>query len=57
MIGIESTALRRPSPCEPFGEFDDGAPIGGILDVSKGNDEPQAFDDVQIDLIIAKQLQ
>jgi len=30
MIGIESIALRHPLPCEPFGEFDDGAPIGGI---------------------------
>jgi hypothetical protein len=57
MIRIESMALRHQSPCEPFGEFDDGAPIGGVLDVSKGNDEPQTFDDVQIDLIVAKQLQ
>ncbi len=29
MIGIESIALSHPSPCEWFGEFDDGAPSGG----------------------------
>jgi len=29
MIGIESIALSHPSPCEWFGEFDDGARAAG----------------------------
>jgi hypothetical protein len=40
-----------------FGEFDEDTPVGGILDLSEGNDKPQSFDNVQIDLIIPKQLQ
>lgn len=43
--------------CETLGEFNQNTPIGGILDFSEGDDEPQPFDDVQIDLIVAKQLQ
>lgn len=43
--------------CETLGEFDQNAPIGWILDFSEGYDEPQSFDDVQVDLIVAKQLQ
>jgi hypothetical protein len=40
-----------------FGEFDEDAPVGRILDFPEGNDEPQPLDNVQIDLIILKQLQ
>jgi len=43
--------------CETLGELNQNAPIGWILDFSEGDDEPQSFDDVQIDLIVAKQLQ
>jgi hypothetical protein len=41
--------------CKPFGEFDEDAPIGLILDFPECDDEPQTFDDVQIDLIIPNQ--
>jgi hypothetical protein len=42
---------------ETLGQFDQNAPVSRVPDLSEGNDEPQAFDDVQIDLIVAKQLQ
>jgi len=42
---------------EPLGEFDENTAVGRILDLSKGDDEPQPFDDIQVDLIIPKQLQ
>ena len=42
---------------ETLGEFDQDAPIGRVLDFSKGDDEPQTFDDIQVDFIVAKQLQ
>jgi hypothetical protein len=41
--------------CKPFGEFDEDAPIGRIFDFSECDDEPQTFDDVEIDLIIPNQ--
>ena len=43
--------------CKSFGEFDQDTPVGGILDLSEGNNKSQSFDNVQIDLIIPKQLQ
>jgi hypothetical protein len=43
--------------CETLGEFNQNTPIGRILDFSEGDDQPQSFDDVQVDLIVAKQLQ
>jgi len=42
---------------EALGEFDQNAPIGRILDLSEGHDEPQSFDHVEINFIVAKQLQ
>jgi hypothetical protein len=50
-------AVNQQLLCKPFGEFDEDAPVGRILDFPECNDEPQPFDDVQIDLIIPKQLQ
>jgi len=41
--------------CKPFGEFDEDTPIGRVLDFSKCDDQPQTFDDVQIDVIIPNQ--
>jgi hypothetical protein len=43
--------------CETFCEFDQNTPVGGVLDFSEGDDQPQSFDDIQVDLIVAKQLQ
>jgi len=43
--------------CQALGEFDQDAPIGRILDLSESDDETQSLDDVQVDLIFAKQLQ
>jgi hypothetical protein len=40
-----------------LGKFDQNAPIGRILDFSEGDDEPQPFDNIQVDFIFAKQLQ
>jgi hypothetical protein len=42
---------------ETLGEFDQDASVGRIPDFSEGNDEPQSFDNIQIDFIVAKQLQ
>ena len=42
---------------ESFGQFDEDAPVARVLDFSKGNDKPQPFDDVWIDLIVPKKLQ
>jgi hypothetical protein len=49
----ERSALLR----ETFGEFDQNAAIGWITDLPERNHEPQSFDHVQVDLVIAKQLQ
>ena len=49
--------LRQRSLCKPFGEFDEQAPVGRGFDLSQCNDETQTLNDVQIDLIILKQLQ
>jgi len=49
--------LSHPSLCKSFGQFDEYAPIGRILDFPKCKDEPQTLNDRQVDLIILKQLQ
>ena len=41
---------------ESFSQFDEDASVARILDFSKGNDEPQPFDDIEIDLIVPKKL-
>jgi hypothetical protein len=51
-IGAGSALLR-----EALGELDQDAPIGRITDLSECDDEPQSFDRVQVDLIVAQQLQ
>jgi hypothetical protein len=43
--------------CEPLGQFDQNASIGWVSDFPESDDKPQAFDDVQVDLVVAKQLQ
>jgi len=43
--------------CEALGQFDQDAPIRRIANFPESDDEPQAFDDVQVDLIVPKQLQ
>ena len=54
---LSGGGLLRRLFCEPFGELDQNASIGRILDFSEGDDETQSFDDVQVDLVLAKQLQ
>jgi len=54
---IDAFTLRQRSLCKPFGEFDEQAPVGRGFDFSQCNDETQTLNDVQIDLIILKQLQ
>lgn len=57
-LALENDICVGPSLlCEALGEFDQNAPIGRILDLSEGDDEPQSFDNVEVDLIFAKQLQ
>jgi len=53
---MQATAASQPSLSKPFGQFDEYAPVGRILDFSERNDEPQTFGDGQIDLIVQKQL-
>jgi hypothetical protein len=55
-LKMETVAVSPPSLSKPFGQFDEHAPIGRILDFSECNDEPQTFGDGQIDLIVQKQL-
>jgi hypothetical protein len=43
--------------CKPFCKFNEYAPVGSYLDLSQCNDETQTLNDVQINLIISKQLQ
>ncbi len=54
---FELVAASRWLFCKSFGEFNEDAPVGGILDFPKGDDEPQPFDNIQVDLIIPEQLQ
>jgi len=44
-------------PCKSFGEFNEGTAVAGILDFPEGDNEPQPFDNIQVDLIIPEQLQ
>jgi hypothetical protein len=53
---MQAVAVSPPSLSKPFGQFDEHAPVGRILDFSERNDEPQTFGDGQIDLIVQKQL-
>jgi hypothetical protein len=55
--GSERVAANQRLFRKSLGEFDEGAPVGRILDLSKGDDESQPFDNIQVDLIIPKQLQ
>jgi len=42
---------------EAFGELDQETAIGRIPDPVEGNDEPQTFNHVQVDVIFAEQAQ
>jgi hypothetical protein len=39
------------SLCEPLGKLDQRAPVGRVRYLVECNDEPQTFNDAQIDLI------
>ena len=54
---IGAFTLRRRSLCEPFGKLDEHPPVGRGLDFPECNDETQALDDIQIQLIGQQQLQ
>jgi hypothetical protein len=54
---FEFIAASQRLLCESFGQFDEDTAVGGILDFPKGDDEPQPFDNIQVDLIIPEQLQ
>ncbi len=48
VVGLGSNFLGRlgdQAICKALDEFDQNTPIGGVADFSKGDDEPQAFDD------------
>jgi hypothetical protein len=51
-VGVGPHLLR-----ETLGEFDQNTSIGRIPDFPEGDDEPQPFDNIQVDLVVAKQLQ
>jgi hypothetical protein len=42
---------------QSFGELDQETTVGRILDPVEGDDEPQTFNHVQIELILAEQAQ
>jgi hypothetical protein len=52
----ERTAGRKLL-CQALGKLDQNPPIGRVAYFSKSDDEPQPFDNIQIDLILPKQLQ
>jgi hypothetical protein len=54
---FELIATSQRLPCKSFGEFNEGAAVAGILDFPEGDDKPQPFDNIQVDLIIPEQLQ
>jgi hypothetical protein len=45
------------SLCEPLGKLDQHAPVGRVRYLVECDDEPQAFNDNQIDLIFVEQPQ
>jgi hypothetical protein len=53
---MQAITVGPPSLSKPFGQFDEHAPVGRILDFFECNHEPQTFGDGQIDLIVQKQL-
>ena len=53
---FELIAASRRLLRKSFGEFDEDTAVGGILDFPEGDDEPQPFDNVQVDLIFPEQL-
>ena len=53
---MQAVAVSQLSLSKPFGQFDEHAPIGRLLDFSECNDEPQTLGDGQIDPIVEKQL-
>jgi hypothetical protein len=53
---VVSLPVAGGSLREPFGQFDQDAPIGRIIDLLERDDKPQTFDDVQIDLVVPEQL-
>jgi hypothetical protein len=58
MIGNSKfIATSQRLPCKSFGEFNEGTAVAGILDFPEGDDKPQPFDNIQVDLIIPEQLQ
>ena len=54
---FEFIATSQRLPRKSFGEFNQDAPVARIPDFPKGDDEPQPFDNIQVDLIIPEQLQ
>ena len=54
---VEFSVTGRRLPCKAFGEFNEGTAVAGILDFPEGDDKPQPFDNIQVDFIVAKQLQ
>lgn len=57
MIANSNSSPPARLPCKSFGEFNQGAAVAGILDFPEGDDKPQPFDNIQVDLIIPEQLQ
>ena len=53
---FEFVAASRRLLRESFGEFEEDTAVGGILDFPEGDDEPQPFDNIQVDLIFPEQL-
>ena len=46
---FDRSNLLPPAPAllrKSFSQLDEDAPVARILDFSKGNDEPQPFDDI-----------
>jgi len=42
---------------QSFGELDQETAVGGVLDLVEGDDEPQAFNRVQVDVTFPEQPQ
>jgi hypothetical protein len=54
---IRKQSLRKRSFGKSFGELDQDAAVGGIRDLVECDDQPQAFENVEVDLIFAEQSQ
>jgi hypothetical protein len=51
------TITRKLSSRKSFGKIDQDTSISSVLNLVEGDDKPQSFEDVEVDLMLIQQLQ